>query len=145
MKLVPVTAAQVAALSSGETNGRPVAPGWPHDDTAAGLSFVHNGGWQFLVVDDDGRIAGECGTKTAPRGGVVEIGYGLAAPSRGRGLGTAAVSELVDWLVARDDVTVIEAEVHTSNEPSRRLVERLGFLASDAPDQGYLRYRRDAE
>ena len=94
---------------------------------------------------DEGRIAGECGTKTAPRDGVVEIGYGLAAPSRGRGLGSAAVGELVDWLVARRDVKAIEAEIHESNAPSRRVVERLGFTVSAGPVDGYLRYWRSAE
>ena len=145
MSLVAVSRDEVEALSRGETGDRPVAPGWPHDDTAAGLGFINNGGWQFLITDSAGRIAGECGTKTAPRDGRVEIGYGLAAHSRGRRLGTAAVTELVGWLVARPDVAVIEAEVHVSNAPSRRIVERLGFTADDAPAQGYLRYRRSAE
>jgi RimJ/RimL family protein N-acetyltransferase len=143
--LVAVTAEDVERLQQGDPGGRPVAPGWPHEDTAAGLSFVHSGGWQFLIVDEMGRIAGECGTKAAPRGGLVEIGYGLAAPSRGRGLGTAAVGELVAWLVSRPDVSAIEAEVHVSNTPSRRIVEGLGFLATGGPDLGYLRYRRSAE
>jgi RimJ/RimL family protein N-acetyltransferase len=145
VRLVPVWADEVAALGRGETGDRPVAPGWPHDDTIAGLGFVNSGGWQFLVLDDHDRIAGECGTKTMPQEGVVEIGYGLAAPSRGKGLGSAAVAELVDWLVARAEVTDIEAEVHASNTPSRRVVERLGFIADGAPDSGgYLRYRRRA-
>jgi RimJ/RimL family protein N-acetyltransferase len=144
LNLVAVTADQVDALIRGETGDRPVAPGWPHADTAAGLGFVHGGGWGFLVIDEDGRIAGECGTKLPPRDGHVEIGYGLAAQSRGHRLGTAAVTELVTWLVSRPDVSVIEAEVHLSNTPSRRIVEGLGFVADDAPAQGYLRYRRTA-
>ena len=145
MSLVPVTAAEISSLLTGSAGDRMVAPGWPHENSAAGLGFVHSGGWQFLIVDPEGRIAGECGTKTAPRDGVVEIGYGLAAPSRGRGLGIAAVGELVDWLVERGDVSAIEAEIHESNIPSRRVVERLGFTVSGGPDDGYLRYRRSAE
>lgn len=140
--LVPVAADMVDALSRGVTD-RMTAPGWPHDDTAAALGFVRTGGTQFLVVDDDGRVAGECGTKTGTRpDGSVEIGYGLAAHSRGRGLGRAAVTALVDWLQEQPGVRLIEAEVHLSNTPSRRIVEGLGFVADGAPDQGYLRYRR---
>jgi RimJ/RimL family protein N-acetyltransferase len=142
--LVPVDAEEIASLLAGDAGDRMVAPGWPHENSAAGLGFIHSGGWEFLIVDAEGRIAGECGTKTAPRDGVVEIGYSLAAPSRGRGLGTTAVSELVDWLVARPDVSAIEAEVHETNTPSRRVVERLGFTVTDGPDHGYLRYRRSA-
>jgi RimJ/RimL family protein N-acetyltransferase len=145
VNLVPVAADEVEALVSGDTGDLPIAPGWPHDHTAAGLSFVGVGGWGFLVVDDDGRVAGECGTKTPPRNGVVEIGYGLAAPSRGKGLGSAAVTALVEWLFTRSDVSEIEAEIHVSNTASRRVVERLEFVANDEPDSGgYLRYRRSS-
>jgi ribosomal-protein-alanine N-acetyltransferase len=144
--LVPVDADTVDALSKGDAGGRAIAPGWPHDDTAAALSFVRTGGTQFLVLDDDGRVAGECGTKTPPRpDGSVEIGYGLAAPSRGRGLGSRAVAELVSWLDGLPEVKVIRAEVHVSNTASRQIVERLGFVPEGPPAQGYLQYRRPAD
>jgi RimJ/RimL family protein N-acetyltransferase len=144
--LVPVAAEEADALARGDAGGRPLAPGWPHDDTGAALNFIRNGGAQFLVVDDGGRIAGECGTKSPPGpDGTVEIGYGLAAPSRGRGLGGKAVAELVSWLETQPGVRMIEAEVHVSNTPSRRVVENLGFRIDGPPEQGYLRYRRLAQ
>jgi RimJ/RimL family protein N-acetyltransferase len=140
--LVAVAFNEVDALIRGEAGGRPTAPGWPHDDTSAGLGFVRTGGSGFLILDDEGRVTGECGTKSPPDdAGVVEIGYGLAAPSRGRGLGSRAVAALVDWLAALPEVRTIEAEIHVSNEPSRRLVERLGFVADSGDTNGYLRYR----
>jgi ribosomal-protein-alanine N-acetyltransferase len=143
--LVPVDVDAVDAVSQGIVAGHDVAPGWPHADTAAGLSYVRAGGTAFLIVDGDGRVAGECGTKTPPRrDGSVEIGYGLAGPSRGRGLGGAAVSALVAWLSEQPGVLTIEAEVHLSNTASRRIVERLGFVPDGTPQQGYLRYRRAA-
>jgi RimJ/RimL family protein N-acetyltransferase len=141
LRLVALGSDEAEAMAGGETGAWPTAPGWPHDDTAAGLGFARNGGRQYVVVDDDGRIAGECGTKAPPRDGVVEIGYGLAAPSRGHGLGSAAVAELVELLRAEPEVTTIEAEIHVSNTASRRVVERLGFTTLDGPLQGYLRYR----
>ena len=125
----------------GETGSWLTAPGWPHEDTVAGLSFGHNGGDQYVIVDDEGRLAGECGTKGPPRDGVVEIGYGLTAPSRGHGLGGRAVTDLVGLLRERPEITVIEAEIHITNTASRRIVERLGFATDGAPSQGYLRYR----
>jgi RimJ/RimL family protein N-acetyltransferase len=70
----------------------------------------------------------------------VEIGYGLAASSRGRGLGGRAVAELVAWLNEQDDVRLIEAEVHVGNEASWRLLERLGFRASGTVVNGHTRY-----
>ena len=142
LMLVAVDADTVDALLDGDAGGLDVAPGWPHDDTAAGLAFVRSGGTQFLVLDDAGRIAGECGTKTPMRpDGSVEIGYGLAAPSRGHGLGGRAVAELVEWLEEQPGIRVIVADVHVSNTASRRIVERLGFVPEGPPQEGYLQYQ----
>jgi RimJ/RimL family protein N-acetyltransferase len=146
VKLEPVDIATVQALLAGDMGGRDIAPGWPHADTGAGLSFVQHGGEGFLVIDDDGRVAGECGTKAPPDAdGMVEIGYGLAAGSRGRGLGTAAVAALVDRLRAEPPVRRIEAEVHAHNIASLRVIERQGLVRLDNPSTGYLRYRLDLD
>jgi RimJ/RimL family protein N-acetyltransferase len=104
------------------------APGWPHDDTAAGLGFAAEGAWTWLVLDDAERIAGECGIKDVPdAAGRVEIGYGLAAGSRGRGLGTRAVAAMLDELAQTGVVREVLACVHPGNVASGRLLERLGF------------------
>jgi len=124
MQLVPYDPAAPLEL--------PAAPGWPHADTADGLAFAQAGGWTWLVLDDDGRVAGECGIKAPPDAdGVVEIGYGLAAPSRGRGLGRRLVAALVAELSARPGVQRIEAEVHVGNVASRRVLEANGFGLAD--------------
>jgi RimJ/RimL family protein N-acetyltransferase len=128
-------------LLSGELAGREAAPGWPHVDTAPGMGFLDSGGLVFLVIDHDGRIAGECGTKApADADGRVEIGYGLAPSSRGHGLGTAAVTALVGLLSTRPEVAVVEAEVHVGNEPSWRILERLGFVIRGDVRSGHQRY-----
>jgi RimJ/RimL family protein N-acetyltransferase len=143
VKLLEVELEHLEALSRGETLDLPSAPGWPHLDTLSGLGFVRTGGSQFLVIDDEGRIAGECGTKTPPdAAGTVEIGYGLAPASRGHGLGARAVAELMDWLGRQPSVRAVEAEVHESNAASRRVVERLGFTITATGKNGYLWYRR---
>ena len=124
------------------TGGRAAGRGWPHPDTGAGLAFSESGGWTWLILDADGAVVGECGTKTPPWAGSVEIGYGLAAPSRGHGLGTRAVRALTTWLAARPDVHRVEAYVATDNLASRRLLERLGF-AIDRLDGEEVVYARD--
>ena len=124
------------------TGGRAVGRGWPHTDTAAGLSFLAAGGWTWLIVDESGAVVGECGTKTPPDAGVVEIGYGLAGPSRGKGLGTRTVRALSDWLLARPAISRIVAFVAEDNLASRRLLERLGY-AFDRREAGELVYIRD--
>jgi RimJ/RimL family protein N-acetyltransferase len=146
VRLEPVDVATVHALLAGNLGGRETAPGWPHQDTGAGLSFIDHGGEAFLVIDDDGRIAGECGTKAPPDSdGMVEIGYGLGAGSRGRGLGRAAVAALVELLQAEPGVRRIEAEVHAHNVPSQRVIERAGLTRIGPASAGYLRYRLDTD
>ncbi len=144
MRLLPLDRAGRDAALRGDLGSLDAAPGWPHEDTAPGLSFLSTGGWGFLIIDDDERVAGECGTKAAPdASGTVEIGYGLAPSSRGQGLGGRAVAALVEWLAEQPGVTAIEAEVHVGNIPSWRLLERLGFRQIGSPSPGYHRDRLD--
>ena len=138
--LVPVAADRIAAILAGDLDGRVAVPGWPHADTAPALSFAAGTGITWLVVDVDGGVVGEIGTKAAPDAeGRVEIGYGLAGSRRGRGLGTRAVRALVDWLRRQPDVGVIEALVVPANEPSVRLLRRLDFVhvGNDAGEDVY--------
>ena len=137
LALVPITYDAAAGLLAG-TPALPCAPGYPHADTYDALRmFVAGGdrdavnGW-FVVLD--GLVVGDCGTK--PGTPETEIGYGLAAPYRGRGLGTAAVRLLLDLLPPGPVV----AETHVSNTASRRLLERLGF-AVDRVDGESVWYR----
>jgi RimJ/RimL family protein N-acetyltransferase len=146
VRLEPIDAATATALLAGDLGARELAPGWPHENTTAGLSFIDRGGVALLVIDDDGRVAGECGTKAPPDAdGMVEIGYGLAPRSRGKGLGTAAVAALVERLRADPSVRRIEAEVHAHNIASQRVIERQGLARLDSASAGYLRYRLDLD
>jgi RimJ/RimL family protein N-acetyltransferase len=137
--LVPQTRAAAQALLAGEDSGLALAEGDPHADTFDALRmFVEHGGpddggW-FVTLAADGRVVGDCGTFGPPDDeGRVEIGYGLAASFRGQGIGTEAVRALVDWLVTEPGVRVVTASVEVGNEPSRRLLERLGFRLTDGP------------
>lgn len=143
--LVPVRPGAAARVLRGDLDGRTAGPGWPHDGTAPGLSFTDHGGLTWLVVDDADRVVGELGTKAPPDAeGAVEIGYGLAAPSRARGLGTRAVAALLDWLDRQPDVRTVEAHVDPANHASVRLLVRLGFTRAGHAGGEDL-YRRPAD
>jgi GNAT superfamily N-acetyltransferase len=142
VSLVPVPVGATLDTLDDLTGGRAIGRGWPHEDTGAGLAFMASGGWTWLITDAEGVIVGECGTKTPPDEGTVEIGYGLAAPSRGKGLGTRAVRALTDWLLALPDVHRVVAHVAADNVASRRVVERLGFTV-DRVEAGEVIYTRD--
>lgn len=132
--LVPQTREAALALLEGRDCGLPLAEGYPHADTLDGLRMYvehggpDDGGW-FVTLAEDGRVVGDCGTLGwTDEKGRVEIGYGLAAPFRGRGLGTEAVRVLADWVAAQPGVRTVTASVEVGNEASRRLLERLGFV-----------------
>jgi RimJ/RimL family protein N-acetyltransferase len=144
--LVPQTLEAARALLEGRDPGLPLGPGYPHADTLDGLGWVEHGspddgGW-FVTLVEDGRVVGDLGTFGPPdEEGSVEIGYGLAGPFRGRRLGSEAVRLLVDWLARRPDVRVVTASVEVGNEPSRRLLARLGFTLVGESD-GHWRLER---
>jgi RimJ/RimL family protein N-acetyltransferase len=129
--------------------GLTAAPGWPHVDTAdalrplidpAGPDPAHG---SFLVTVD-GELIGECGWIGGPDDdGDAEIGYGLAGSARGRGLGTEAVAVLTAWVEQQPGVRRVTADALVGNEPSRRVLERVGFRA-DAEHPPYVRYVREA-
>jgi RimJ/RimL family protein N-acetyltransferase len=129
--------------------GLTAAPGWPHADTADALRPLAEHGepepahGTFLVTVDDVLI-GECGWLGGPDDfGDVEIGYGLAGSARGHGLGTEAVGVLAAWVERQPGVRRITADALVGNEPSRRVLERLGFRA-DTEHAPYVTYVRDA-
>lgn len=70
--------------------------------------------------------------------GYAEIGYMLAASHHGQGLGTRAVSLLVDKLFGETDLQRLYALVAAENTPSCRLLERLGFAREGLMREHYV-------
>jgi RimJ/RimL family protein N-acetyltransferase len=146
--LVPCPVATARAVVAGDLTGLVAGRGWPHADTYDALRpYAEHGSddvpGPFLVVLDSGEVVGDCGWYGPPGDtGEVEIGYGLAAPYRGRGIGTAAVTALVDWVTAQPGVRRVVAETGATNTASRRLLERLGFALAETGDTT-VRYARD--
>jgi RimJ/RimL family protein N-acetyltransferase len=148
--LVPPPPGLAAAAVDGMPVGPLLAPaglgagdGWPHDDTADALTgaAVDGDAATWLVVLGD-VVVGECGWKGPPDvDGTVEIGYGLAAPARGKGVGTEVVAVLVAWTETRPGVRAVAADVLPGNAASLRLLQRLGFDEVGG-DGRYLRLER---
>jgi RimJ/RimL family protein N-acetyltransferase len=129
LTLVAVPVDRTDAVLAGDLGPYTAAPGWPREDTLAALAFRGERGGITWLIAVDGIIVGELGTKgplDAADG--VEIGYGLAAPSRGKGIGTRAAAALVDWLRSRAEVRRVYAHVNPDNTASVRLLRRLGFV-----------------
>jgi RimJ/RimL family protein N-acetyltransferase len=110
------------------------ARGWPHRDSYHGLRFaIATGGAFTWLVTLEGLVVGDCGTLGgADDAGTIAIGYGLAAPYRRRGYGTALVPALTGWLLVQPGVRLVVAAVEPGNRPSCRVLERAGFRRIDA-------------
>lgn len=144
--LDPIPLAVAQALIA----GRPVpslraGPGWPGADTFGGLRLdaalgdEERTGW-FILLRSTGEVIGDCGWRGGPDfRGEAEIGYGLAAPYRGRRYGSEAVAALVAWCRGQPGVRRLSARVLPDNTPSRRLLAGLGFRP-DGADGEHLRY-----
>ena len=87
LRLEPVPGEVARAIVAGEEPGLVVADGWPHEDTADGLAMAIESGYPpGWLIRADGVVIGDCGIHgPVDAAGCVEIGYGLAAPYRGRG------------------------------------------------------------
>jgi RimJ/RimL family protein N-acetyltransferase len=139
LELRPLTPAQARAIVDGDRSGLATGDGWPHADTLDGLRGVVHGSYGWLVTLDE-TVIGDCGTLGGvDLSGDVEIGYGLAAPYRGRGYGTELVRGLADWLRGQPGVRRVVAGTLVDNVPSRRVLERVGFTL-ERVDAGEARY-----
>lgn len=80
--------------------------------------------WAIVKPGDDRAIGFvSAGQK---REGVTEIGYLLTREAQGRGYASAAVTVLIDRLVAQGQRRIF-ADIDPDNQPSIALMERLGF------------------
>ena len=149
LRLEPLTVETARAILAGDLSGLPAgltaADGWPHEDTADGLGMAvkteHPPGWLVTV---GGTVIGDIGTHGPVDGaGRVEIGYGLAAPSRGQGYGSEAVAAVTEWLLSQPGVRQVRAHTLTDNAPSRRVLEKAAFTYV-CLDEGEALYQRPA-
>ncbi len=86
-----------------------------------------------------GEHVGLCGPQPVPDGSHIEIGWWVRPRAQGHGYAFEAAEAALRWIWDNTDLTSINAHTVEANEPSWRLMEklgmtRLGFFA--AKDQG---------
>ena len=104
--------------------------------------------WYILLPQIGGNalLAGVSGFKGPPRGGVVEIGYGVVAEFQRRGLATEAAAGLVRWAQAHPGVQMVAAHTLPELTASIRVLEKNGFMQRGAPEEeGAIRFELDLE
>lgn len=133
-ELVPVSASLADEILAGNCEAVSPAEGWPHSDTSAAMSHVLTKAPAHVwLIQLAGRTIGDCGTHgPVDATGSVEIGYGLAAPYRGRGYGTEVVTALTQWLIGCPGVTKVSARTAVHNIASWKVLEKAGFQRADS-------------
>jgi [ribosomal protein S5]-alanine N-acetyltransferase len=85
----------------------------------------------LAVALSDGTLVGIVSWRTikagGPEGGCLEIGALLFPEHRGRGLGTAAQRQLVEYLFATTLANRLQAITDVENLAEQRVLERIGF------------------
>ena len=142
LTLRPVTAANAAALIAPQSNGFPRA-----NDLSllAGIQASGDQARGAYVVELDGLPVGTVGAAggVSPDGDQ-EIGYGLVAAARGRGLATEAVAAVCARLETGEGVRRLTAEVQPGNRASMRVLQKLGFVPVQGGSTGHQLLARSA-
>jgi RimJ/RimL family protein N-acetyltransferase len=82
----------------------------------------------LAVLDAAGTPVGALGLRPDPDDReIVEVGYVVAAPARGRGLATHAVRLAVAWAIDRWRPARVQLTTTPDNVASHRVAERAGF------------------
>lgn len=139
LRLLLITEAEAAAMRAGRRD-----PSWhadyPRDDDLDAVGLVRDGnlwGPRHIVRTFDGIVFGSIGFFGPPTDvdGVpeVEIGYGLVAEARGRGVASEVLRAL---LVCLDELRVrVRASVEPENAASLRLLAKSGFTQLRGTDE----------
>jgi len=84
----------------------------------------------WMIELRDGTHVGDLSFKGLEPDGSAEIGYGIAEKFRGKGYAAEAVEAAVGWALKQPGVVRVEAETEPDNFPSRRVLEKCGFIPS---------------
>lgn len=75
------------------------------------------------------RVIGSVVFHGAPgEDGIVEVAYGVEQESQQQGYATEATSASVEWALSQPGVRAVRATTPTWHRPSRRVLEKCGFL-----------------
>lgn len=81
--------------------------------------------WAVTLAGEDRYLGGF--DLRLDRAGMAEVGFSVAAPARGRGVGTDALRLVCRWGFQALGLARIEWQAYVGNDASRRIAEKVGF------------------
>jgi RimJ/RimL family protein N-acetyltransferase len=137
--LVPMKQEQCAAILAADLSVIQAGEGWPMDETLVSMRTAERHGVELpgWFITLDGLVIGEAFTHgEMDEDGIIELGYNLAESYRGRRYASEFVSATSQWLLRREGVRRVTASgVEVGNVPSRRALERAGFVLMKEDDE----------
>ena len=104
------------------------------DQVAAAIAALpSNPSAASFCIEDGGERCGNVAVDFT--GGVGHVSYLVAAPARGRGLATEALTEFVAWILTHHAPAELRLWTHRDNTGSRKVAERAGFVRDPARDE----------
>ena len=114
-----------------------IAADWPPDllqdalePTAKNLEagiYVPPWSMYWMILKSPARAIGTCGFYSAPKDGVVGLGYSVVASEQRKGLATEATRALVEFAFGDDRTRVVVGETLAHLTASIRVMQKLGF------------------
>ncbi|MGI5498606.1 GNAT family N-acetyltransferase [Lentzea sp. CA-135723] len=104
------------------------------DQVAAAIAALPaNPSTASFCIEDGGERCGNVAVDFT--GGVGHVSYLVAAPARGRGLATEALTAFVAWILTHHAPAELRLWTHRDNTGSRKVAERAGFVRDPARDE----------
>lgn len=126
--------------------GATVPENWPNPDLAEALPYFIDSltaipalsTWIALAVEKTGNVLiGSGGFLGLPEeDGTVELGFGLVPAYQGKGYATEIAQEMLRRAFREPTVRGVRGRCLPDNQPSMRLLQRLGFTADGIDEDG---------
>jgi RimJ/RimL family protein N-acetyltransferase len=147
LELIPVTVDMLDAVVRGDRAraealvGAAYPDAWP-DENLISVGFPLSldairadpvtrlwGDTMVLTRDGPPRVVGSVvfHGKPDPATGIAEVGYAVADAWRGRGFAAEATGACVDWALAQDGITAVQATTFAWHAASLGVIRRLGM------------------
>lgn len=82
----------------------------------------------MIVLKENSTVIGDAGFKGAPnKEGAVDIGYSIIEQEQRRGYGLETAKALIHWAFQQPTVSAVTAKCLVENEPSAKILEKLGM------------------
>jgi [ribosomal protein S5]-alanine N-acetyltransferase len=125
-------------------------PAWPNDELVS-IGFPYSLDairarpeirlWgDSLVVPREGpaRVLGSVVFKGRPPDGIAEVGYAVVEDSRSQGFATEATRACIEWALAQDGITAVQATTFPWHHASLGVIRNVGMVQIDVREHDIL-------